>query len=373
MIIEHRTYTLPHGGMDAYLARYRELALPLQMRHLGRLLGFFVSDIGTLNQVLHIWAYDSMADREAAARAGGRSGLAGIQARQSRDLRGAAGVDLARGVVQSETGQPGTVMSDSTLTNPLLRTLREGGLAASLIVRLFDGPEIGRIAATAGLDALYVDLEHSPVAAIRQPHLQRHPRGGRDAAGARARHRRRADRPRVDGGALGIIAPQVESAADAARVVACCRHPPRGRRSYAGGQAALGYRDLPQAEAMAALDASVLTAVMIESRNALDAVEAIASVDGLDLLFIGAHDLAADLAGQWDHRRCCERWPHPPGLPGCGQGAGPGGLAGQPALLRELAAPPLGCWSRRARTWPACSARPRSAPPPRCATGWRKP
>ena len=65
MIIEHRTYTLPHGGMDAYLARYRELALPLQMRHLGRLLGFFVSDIGTLNQVLHIWAYDSMADREA--------------------------------------------------------------------------------------------------------------------------------------------------------------------------------------------------------------------------------------------------------------------------------------------------------------------
>ena len=107
----------------------------------------------------------------------------------------------------------------------------------------------------------------------------------------------------LDGGALGIIAPQVESAADAARVVACCRHPPRGRRSYAGGQAALGYRDLPQAEAMAALDASVLTAVMIESRNALDAVEAIASVDGLDLLFIGAHDLAADLglAGQWDH------------------------------------------------------------------------
>ena len=150
----------------------------------------------------------------------------------------------------------------------------------------------------------------------------------------------------LDGGALGIIAPQVESAADAARVVACCRHPPRGRRSYAGGQAALGYRDLPQAEAMAALDASVLTAVMIESRNALDAVEAIASVDGLDLLFIGAHDLAADLglAGQWDHpalrlalariRQACLD---------AGKALGLGGLAGQPALLRELAAPPLGC------------------------------
>ena len=177
----------------------------------------------------------------------------------------------------------------------------------------------------------------------------------------------------LDGGALGIIAPQVESAADAARVVACCRHPPRGRRSYAGGQAALGYRDLPQAEAMAALDASVLTAVMIESRNALDAVEAIASVDGLDLLFIGAHDLAADLglAGQWDHpallralariRQACLD---------AGKALGLGGLAGQPALLRELAARRWAAWSRRARTWPACSARPRSAPPPRmrCAT-----
>ena len=168
----------------------------------------------------------------------------------------------------------------------------------------------------------------------------------------------------LDGGALGIIAPQVESAADAARVVACCRHPPRGRRSYAGGQAALGYRDLPQAEAMAALDASVLTAVMIESRNALDAVEAIASVDGLDLLFIGAHDLAADLglAGQWDHpalrlalariRQACLD---------AGKALGLGGLAGQPALLRELAARRWAAWSRRARTWPACSARPRSA------------
>jgi hypothetical protein len=64
MIVEHRCYTLPHGGMEKYLARYEADALPLQQKHLGRVLGFFVSDIGTLNQVLHIWIYDSMADRE---------------------------------------------------------------------------------------------------------------------------------------------------------------------------------------------------------------------------------------------------------------------------------------------------------------------
>ena len=238
-------------------------------------------------------------------------------------------------------------MSDSTLTNPLLRTLREGGLAASLIVRLFDGPEIGRIAATAGLDALYVDLEHSLLSLQSASRICNATREAGVTPLVRVPAIDAALIARVlDGGALGIIAPQVESAADAARVVACCRHPPRGRRSYAGGQAALGYRDVPQAEAMAALDASVLTAVMIESRNALDAVEAIASVDGLDLLFIGAHDLAADLglAGQWDHpallralariRQACLD---------AGKALGLGGLAGQPALLRELAAPPLGC------------------------------
>lgn len=238
-------------------------------------------------------------------------------------------------------------MSDSTLTNPLLRTLRQGGLAASLIVRLFDGPEIGRIAATAGLDALYVDLEHS---CLSLQSASRICNAARDAGVTPLVRVPAIDAALIgrvlDGGALGIIAPQVESAADAARAVACCRHPPRGRRSYAGGQAALGYRDVPQAEAMAALDASVLTAVMIESQAALDEIEAIASTDGLDLLFIGAHDLAANLglAGQWGHpallralariRQTCLD---------AGKALGLGGLAAQPALLRELAAPPLGC------------------------------
>lgn len=64
MIFEQRTYTVAHGRMDEYLARYERDALPVQLRHLGRLLGFFVSEIGPLNQVVHIWMYDSLADRD---------------------------------------------------------------------------------------------------------------------------------------------------------------------------------------------------------------------------------------------------------------------------------------------------------------------
>jgi hypothetical protein len=64
MIVDHRTYTVAHGRMAEYLERYERLALPVQLRHLGNLVGFYVSDIGPLNQVVHIWAYTSIADRE---------------------------------------------------------------------------------------------------------------------------------------------------------------------------------------------------------------------------------------------------------------------------------------------------------------------
>ncbi|MGY6251217.1 NIPSNAP family protein [Bosea thiooxidans] len=64
MILDHRTYTVKHGRMQDYLHRYETVALPIQLRHLGHLVGFFVSDIGPLNEVVHIWAYDDIADRE---------------------------------------------------------------------------------------------------------------------------------------------------------------------------------------------------------------------------------------------------------------------------------------------------------------------
>lgn len=65
MIVDHRTYTVVHGKMDEYLMRYETVALPIQLRHLGRLIGYYVCEIGPLNQVVHIWAYDSVADRDA--------------------------------------------------------------------------------------------------------------------------------------------------------------------------------------------------------------------------------------------------------------------------------------------------------------------
>lgn len=65
MIIDHRTYTVAHGRMAQYLDLYQRVALPIQLKYLGRLLGFYVSEIGPLNQVVHLWGFDSLADRDA--------------------------------------------------------------------------------------------------------------------------------------------------------------------------------------------------------------------------------------------------------------------------------------------------------------------
>lgn len=64
MILEERTYTFRPGAVATFLRMYEAEGLAIHTRHLGRLVGFFTSEIGILNQVVHMWAYDSMADRD---------------------------------------------------------------------------------------------------------------------------------------------------------------------------------------------------------------------------------------------------------------------------------------------------------------------
>ena len=63
MIVEERIYTLQVGKVATYRDFFMEHGLPVQQRVLGNLLGFFVSDIGELNQVIQLWGFDSYEDR----------------------------------------------------------------------------------------------------------------------------------------------------------------------------------------------------------------------------------------------------------------------------------------------------------------------
>jgi NIPSNAP len=64
MIIDHRTYTLRPGTIATYVKLYESQGYPIQSRHLGKPLGWFTSmDIGQLNQIVHLWAYEDLAER----------------------------------------------------------------------------------------------------------------------------------------------------------------------------------------------------------------------------------------------------------------------------------------------------------------------
>lgn len=65
MFYEIRTYRLKNGGIPAYLAAVGDVGIAIQKRHLGNLIGYFYSEIGPVNEIVHIWAYPTLDDRQA--------------------------------------------------------------------------------------------------------------------------------------------------------------------------------------------------------------------------------------------------------------------------------------------------------------------
>lgn len=63
MFVEMRTYTTHPGRLRDYLALYQAEGLAIQQRILGRLVGYYSSEIGELNQVIHLWAYEDLKER----------------------------------------------------------------------------------------------------------------------------------------------------------------------------------------------------------------------------------------------------------------------------------------------------------------------
>jgi hypothetical protein len=64
MLVDLRRYTIVPGKLKAYLAVYESHGLPVQRRHVGDPLGYFISEVGTLNQVVHLWGYQNFEDRQ---------------------------------------------------------------------------------------------------------------------------------------------------------------------------------------------------------------------------------------------------------------------------------------------------------------------
>ena len=159
-------------------------------------------------------------------------------------------------------------------------------------------PMLVEVLATSGLDLVCLDAEHAPF-----------DRGSLDACifAARAcglpvlvRTRTGAGEHilnALDCGADGVVVPHVRSAAEARALVAAAHYPP-GTRGYAGSTRAAGYGKVAMAAHLSASAARTVVIAQIEDADAVEAVEEIAAVQGLDALFVGRIDLTLALGAR---------------------------------------------------------------------------
>jgi len=64
MIVEERMYTMHPGKLPEFMEIYEKEALPLLRKYLEKQIGFYITEVGVQNQIVHMWAFDSFEDRE---------------------------------------------------------------------------------------------------------------------------------------------------------------------------------------------------------------------------------------------------------------------------------------------------------------------
>jgi 2-keto-3-deoxy-L-rhamnonate aldolase RhmA len=193
------------------------------------------------------------------------------------------------------------------------RSLCERALAGETVrgamVFEFFSPGVSQILAQAGAEFALFDMEHtglgletlkSLVASCRGLPIRpmvRVPRGEYHFL-ARA----------LDVGAEGVMVPMVESASQARAIAEATHYPPQGRRGAAFGFAHDHYVTGDVGTTMRNADARNLVIAQIETERGLDAVEEIAAVEGIDVLWLGHFDLTNFLGipGQFDHPKYLE-------------------------------------------------------------------
>jgi 2-keto-3-deoxy-L-rhamnonate aldolase RhmA len=184
------------------------------------------------------------------------------------------------------------------------RKLSNGELVLAVSVNQMRTPNIALMAQACGFDAIYVDLEHNPssletAAAICVAAL---PTQVTPIVRVSSRHPH--DIARIlDCGAQGVMVPHVSTVAEAEAAVSAVRFPPLGHRSAFGTGPTLGYTSRPQGEVHSFLNSQTLLLVMLETPEAIENADAIAAIDGVDALHIGATDLSTEmgLPGEYRH------------------------------------------------------------------------
>lgn len=179
---------------------------------------------------------------------------------------------------------------------PSYRTFRSRLIAGSNVFGTFvktPTPHATEMLGLLGFDFVIFDQEHAPLDRAALDMMILGARASNVAGIVRVGDPGEANILSVlDCGAAGVLVPHVATAQKAREVVDACRYR-SGRRGFANTTRAGGYGSVPFSEHMDAQDAEVSCIAMIEDVSALDEIDEIVKVEGIDAIFIGRGDLTA--------------------------------------------------------------------------------
>jgi len=175
------------------------------------------------------------------------------------------------------------------------------GICLATGITLSD-PSVSELVGQAGYDFTWIDSEHG---SFDLPTIAAHimaVRGTQTAPVVRVPcNDRNVIKPVLDLAPAGIIVPMVNSAKEAEEAVAACRYPPVGVRGF-GPKRGIRYGDMTMDEYLETADQQIIVIVQIEHADAVDNIEEILQVPGLDSICIGPNDLSGSFGklGQID-------------------------------------------------------------------------
>src|SRR5438477_9372017 len=184
----------------------------------------------------------------------------------------------------------------SMRANPVREALRAGRPVFGVMAFEFFTPGLAWVLAAAGAEFVLLDMEHSGVAmdTIKVQIAYAHGAGivPMVRVPACAYH---LIAPVLDAGALGIMAPMIETREQAETLVAACRYRPEGRRGLGFSVSHDRYTGGSVCAKMQAANEAILTIALIESSRGVENAEAILATPGLDLGWLGHYDLPDSL------------------------------------------------------------------------------
>jgi 2-dehydro-3-deoxyglucarate aldolase/4-hydroxy-2-oxoheptanedioate aldolase len=187
----------------------------------------------------------------------------------------------------------------SPIPNPVKHKLKAGRKTIGGFLQMLS-PVSAEIMSRAGFDWLIVDLEHAPGDfANLQAQLQAMSGSGVVPFARAPWNDMVAIKRILDTGVMGVLIPYVNTREEAEAAVAACKYPPQGVRGVAGSTRAAGYtRDMRSY--LGAANDEIVVMIAVETMEAVENLDEILQVDGLDGIFIGPVDLASNMGHMGD-------------------------------------------------------------------------